>query len=92
MSLQVIRREVGVMLCQAKVKIDEARTAMARGTDRERVDAAGELTLLAWQRATLEQRLAEIDAHANAPDTMAQWFAEEIFNLKLRLMSWIGHA
>ena len=80
------------MLTQVNLKISDAKALLERGTDREKVDAAGELSLLAQQFATLEKRLAAIDARADASGAVSQWFAEEIFNLNLRLESWITHA
>jgi len=80
-----------MLLAQAKLKIADAQTLLANGADRERVDAAGELSLLARQRDVLQQRLAEIDRRPDAPETVYQWLKEELFNLRLGIESWIAH-
>ncbi len=91
MSMQVVRHEVEMMLAQAKLKILDAETALVSGTDREKVDAAGELSFLKRQRETLQERLAEIETRSDAPETLYQWVKEEVFNLNLRLESWLAH-
>jgi hypothetical protein len=91
MSMQVIRHEVVMMLSQANMKISEAEQIIAAGSDRERIDAAGELFFLKRQKETLQQRLAEIETRADAPTTLYEWIKEEVFNLNLRLESWIAH-
>jgi len=35
--------------------------------------------------------MAEIDAHPDASETLYEWVKEELFNLNLRLDSWIAH-
>jgi hypothetical protein len=89
--MQVVRHEVEMMLAQANLKIFDARSIFAKGTDREKVDAAGELTFLEMQRQTLQDRMAEIDKQPDAPETLYEWMKEEVFNLNLRLDSWIAH-
>ena len=89
--MQLIRHEVIMMLSQANLKILEEEQKIAAGSDRERVTAAGELLFLKRQRQTLEQRLAEIEARPKAPETLYQWVKEEVFNLNMRLESWIAH-
>ena len=91
MSMQVVRHEVEMMLAQANLKISDARAMLATGTDREKVDAAGELSFLEVQKQTLQDRMAEIDAHPDASETLYEWVKEEVFNLNLRLDSWIAH-
>ena len=91
MSMQVIRHEVGMMLAEANLKIADATSLHANGTDREKVDAAGELTFLTRQRGMLHRRLAELDQHPHAPETVYQWVKEEVFNLNFHLESWIAH-
>jgi hypothetical protein len=92
MSMEVVRHEVGMMRARVNRKISDAIAQLEHGTDREKVDAAGELGLLARHRAALDKRILEIDAHGDAGDSVSQWFIEEIFNLNLLLESWIAHA
>ena len=92
MSMQIVRHEVEMMLAQAKLRISDAEAALADGTDREKVDAAGELSFLKRQRETLNERLAEIETRPDAPETLYEWVKEEVFNLNLRLESWLAHS
>jgi hypothetical protein len=91
MSLPLIRHEVSMMLSQSNEHIAEAEAKLATGGFREKVGAAGELSFLKRQKATVEQRLNEIDAQPDATETLLQWVKEEVFNLNLRLASWIAH-
>ena len=91
MPLSVIRREVAAMLRQANEHIAEAEAKFASGDMREKVDAAGELSFLKRQKATVEERLREIDAQPQATETLFQWVKEEVFNLNVRLQDWITH-
>jgi hypothetical protein len=86
-----VHHEVSLMLAQVNLKISDEKARLEQGTDREKVDAAGELHLLANQRARLEKRLAEISACGDSPETLSQWFAEEVFSLSMQLESWITH-
>jgi len=81
-----------MMLTQVNLRTSDAKALLERGTEREKVDAAGELSLLAQKFATPEKRLAAIDARADATGAVSQWFAEEIFNLNLLPEPWITHA
>ena len=91
MSMQVIHHEVALMLSLVKIAIADAERQIAAGTDRERVHAAGELSLLRRQSEELQGRLAEIERRAGAHESVYQWLKEEVFNLSLRLESWIAH-
>jgi predicted nucleic acid-binding Zn-ribbon protein len=72
-------------------RIAEAEKALASGTRREKVDAAGELAFLRRQKATIEDRLKEIEAEPHATETLFEWVKEEAFNLNLRLQSWCAN-
>jgi hypothetical protein len=90
MSMPVIRSEVALMLADADQKFALAEADLAKGDARKKVKAAGELTFLKRQKEELEQRLKEIDASPAASETLFQWIKEEVFNLTLRLESWIA--
>lgn len=91
MALDNIRHEVSMMLAEVNLRLAEAEDRLAKGTLRERVDAAGELTFLRSQKEMIETRMKVIDsAPADATETPLRWLKEEIFNLKLRLDAWIA--
>jgi hypothetical protein len=92
MSMPLIKAEVATMLSQVNEQITNAEAKLADGSDRQKVDAVGELTVLKHQKETVEGRLREIQARPDATETMFQWIKEEVFNLKLRLEIWIGGA
>jgi len=93
LALTLIRHEVAEMLADVNQRLKEAEHRLAEGAYRERVDAAGEASLLRRYKEMLRTRLSEIDAApANASETLSRWVSEEIFNLRLRLQTWIaGH-
>lgn len=91
MALDNIRHEVGMMLAEVNQKLADAERQLSRGTPREKVNAAGELSFLRRQKETIEDRVKEIDAAPEgASETLFRWVKEEVFNLKLRSESWIA--
>ena len=91
MALTIIRHEVAEMLADVRQRLKEAEHRLAEGVYRQRVDAAGEVSLLRRHEAVLTDRLGEIDAApASATESLFRWFAEEIFNLRLCLQTWIS--
>ena len=91
MALDNIRHEVGMMLADVNEKLAEAEIQLSRGSPIEKVKAAGELSFLRRQREMIEDRVKEIDAAPEgASETLFRWVKEEVFNLKLRLESWIA--
>jgi len=89
--LDNIRHEVGMMLADVNEKLAEAEIQLSRGSPIEKVKAAGELSFLRRQREMIEDRVKEIDAAPEgASETLFRWVKEEVFNLKLRLESWIA--
>ena len=93
MALTIIRHEVAEMLADVRQRLREAEHRLAQGVYRERVDAAGEVSLLRRHEAVLTDRLGEIDAAPpGASESLFRWVSEEIFNLRLCLQTWIaGH-
>jgi hypothetical protein len=91
MSLSTIKREVSLMLNQADHRLAEAEAKLEAGKDQEKVTAAGEIAFLRRQKDDLQARLAEIDAHSQAPEALFQWLREEVFNLTERLDDWVAH-
>jgi len=91
LALDNIRHEVVMMLAEVNERLAEAERQLAKGTYREKVNAAGELSFLRRQREMVEDRMKEVDAApAGAPETLFRWVKEEVFNLKLRLESWLA--
>lgn len=90
MPMSAIRDEVAMMLAEADKKIAKAEAQLAAGGPRRKVEAAGQLAFLKRQRQTLADRLAAVEAEPDAPETLFQWIKEEVFNLTLRLETWIG--
>jgi hypothetical protein len=89
--LDNIRKEVGMMLDDVNARLAEAEHLSAQGTLAQKVDAAGELSFLRGQKDMIVARMKVLDgASANAAETPLRWLKEEIFNLKLRLESWIA--
>ncbi|HEV2362602.1 MAG TPA: hypothetical protein VGS12_00210 [Caulobacteraceae bacterium] len=91
MSMPHIRYEVAMMLAEVGCELAEAEHRLATGAARDRVAAAGAFVLLKRQKALIEARLAEIDAHPAATETFLAWFKEELFNFKVRLEGGFGH-
>ena len=90
MALDNIRHEVGMMLADVNERLAAAERQLSRGTPSEKVRAAGELSFLRRQRETIEDRVKEIDgAPEGSSETLFRWIEEELFNLNLRLESWI---
>jgi hypothetical protein len=80
-----------MMLSDVNARLAEAEGQLAKGTFRQKVDAAGELSFLRGQKEMIEARMKVINsAPANATETPLRWLKEEVFNLKLRLESWIA--
>ncbi|MBV9994277.1 MAG: hypothetical protein JO127_03595 [Caulobacteraceae bacterium] len=92
MALESARREVVLELALTHEHIREARSALAEGAYREKVQAAGELALLRRQLAMLQSRLAEIDLGEATHRTRFGWFRQVWFNLRLHFEDWIAHA
>ncbi|HWA63216.1 MAG TPA: hypothetical protein VG939_17695 [Caulobacteraceae bacterium] len=90
MTMQQIGREVAMMLDQVDQRIAEAEAKLAKGADRQKVEAAGELAFLKRQQASLKHRLDEIRAHPDSPQTLFQWLREEVLNLTMRLDGWVA--
>jgi len=91
LALDNIRHEVGMMLADVNERLAEAERQLSRGTPSEKVNAAGELSFLQRQKETIEDRVKEIDAASEgASETLFRWVKEEVFNLKLRVESWIA--
>ena len=91
MALDNIRHEVGMMLAEVNEKLAESERQLSQGTPSEMVNAAGELSFLRRQKETIEDRVKEIDAAPDgASETLFRWVKEEVFNLKLRLESWVA--
>lgn len=91
MALDNIRHEVSMMLSDVNLRLAEAHELLAKGTLRQKVDAAGELSFLRSQKEMIETRMKVIDsAPADAAETPLRWLKEEVFNLKLRLDAWIA--
>ena len=89
MALDHIRHEVSMMLSDVDRQLAEAEQRLAKGTFRQKVDAAGELAFLRGQKEMIETRLKHVDAApAAAAETPMRWLKEEVFNLKLRLADW----
>jgi hypothetical protein len=90
LALDNIRHEVSMMLSDVNLRLAEAEDHLAKGTFRQKVDAAGELTFLRSQKEMIEARMKVIDAApAGAAETPLRWLKEEVFNLKLRLDAWV---
>jgi hypothetical protein len=90
MSIETIKAEVRGLLAQANLKFRDAERLVAGGTDRERVDAAGQLVFLKRHKHELEARMRELD---NVPEgvasTVFQWFKEDWVILLQRLEMWM---
>jgi hypothetical protein len=91
-SLDNIKREVGMMAADVDFRMAEAQRSYVHGDDRAKVAAAGDLVWLKAQKAMLDVRMRELAA---MPETAAedawQWLKEQWFNLMLRLDSWLAH-
>ncbi|QUD89530.1 hypothetical protein [Phenylobacterium montanum] len=90
--MPAIRRDVALMLAQADIQLADAEAKLFRGSDREKMQAAGKLAFLKRQKEMLERRIEEIDRHPEASETLFQWIKEESFALSVRLESWIANA
>jgi len=91
MALEHIRHEVSEMLSDVNLQLADAERRLSNGTLSQKVDAAGELAFLRTQKDMVETRLKQLDAvPASASETPLRWLKEEVFNLKLRLESWIA--
>jgi hypothetical protein len=89
LALDHIRHEVSMMLSDVEGQLTEAAQRLAKGTLRQKVDAAGELAFLRRQKEMIETRLKQVDAAPPAAtETPMRWLKEEVFNLKLRLADW----
>ncbi|HXQ16676.1 MAG TPA: hypothetical protein VN814_18845 [Caulobacteraceae bacterium] len=91
MALADIRHDVVHALANTHDAQHDARAALDRGEDAEKVAAAGELNFLERQDARLRRRLAEIDRGAAERRTAFAWFRQEWFNLMLQMENWIAH-
>ena len=90
-ALDNIRHEVGMMLADVNERLAKAERQLSRGTPSAKVNAAGELSFLRRQKETIDDRMKEIDAAPEgASETLFRWIKEEVFNLNLRLESWIA--
>lgn len=90
MALDHIRHEASMMLSDVNARLADAEGQLAKGTFRQKVNAAGELSFLRGQKEMIEARMKVIDtAPADEAETPLRWLKEEVFNLKLRLNSWI---
>ena len=91
MALDHIRHEVSMMLSDVDERLAEAEGRLAKGTLSQKVDAAGDLTFLRGQKEMIGARLKRVDAApTTAAETPLRWLKEEVFNLKLRLESWMA--
>jgi hypothetical protein len=86
MSVEPITSEVQQLLAKADEALRRAQKAHARGTDAEKVAAAGQLVFLQRQKQDLEARMAELErSHGGGGATTAQWFKEDWMLLMQRL-------
>ena len=91
MSMPLIRRDVGQMLAQTNIEIADAEIVLRDGPDLAKARAAGRLAMLYRHREELERRVAEIDQHPEASETVFQWIKEEVFSLSIGIERWIAH-
>jgi predicted nucleic acid-binding Zn-ribbon protein len=91
MALADIRNQVRLALAQTRERQREARAMLAAGTDEEKVEAAGELDILARQRAMLEARMREVDRRIVERRTLFSWYRQTWFSLMFYFESWIAH-
>ena len=89
MSVEPIKTEVQQLLAQADEKVRRAEALHLDGTDREKVEAAGQLVTLRRQKAELESRLAEIEGSNGGGSTAHQWLKEDWMLLMNRLDNFI---
>lgn len=86
MSVEPIKTEVRRLLAMADEKLKRARQLHARGSDAQKVQAAGQLIFLERQKQALEARMAELDhADQKGPATTVQWLKEDWMLLMQRL-------
>ena len=90
MSVEPIKTEVQQLLAQADEKVRRAEALHLDGTDRQKVEAAGQLVTLRRQKAELESRLAEIEGSGGGGGATAhQWLKEDWMLLMNRLDDFI---
>ena len=90
MSVEPIKTEVQQLLAQADEKVRRAEALHLAGSDREKVEAAGQLVTLRRQKAELETRLAELEhAPGGGGSTARQWLKEDWMLLMQRLDAFI---
>ena len=86
MSVDPIKTEVQGLLAQADEKLRRAQTLHARGSDAQKVKAAGQLVFLQRQKQALEARMSELEHSGDGGGaTTAQWFKEDWMLLMQRL-------
>jgi hypothetical protein len=86
MSVEPIKTEVRGLLAKADEKLSRARQEHAKGSDAEKVEAAGQLIFLERQKQALEARMAELEhAGEGGGATTAQWLKEDWMLLMQRL-------
>ncbi len=90
MPMPLIRRDVAQILAQTTIEIADAEIVLRDGPDLEKARAAGRLALLYRHREELLRRMAEIDQHPEASESLFQWIKEEAFSLSLGIERWIA--
>lgn len=90
MSTPMIRKEAQGLLEDVESRMRAAEDRLAKGSDVEKIEAAGDLAFLRGQKQSLDQRLAAIDARPQTSETAYAWLKEEVFNLGLRLQDVLG--
>ena len=91
MSLEPIRHEVIIAIAQTNEAIRDAQHALTWGSDREKVDAAGELDFLRRHKALMELRLREIEWRMGGNRSVLSTIRQAWFNFMIGFESWIAH-
>ena len=89
MPMPHIRHEIQTMLFQVEERIADAEHALASGDDRDKVKAAGDLTILRRRRALIASRLRAVDGAISQSESFTNLIKEEWFNLSLRLRQFL---
>ena len=86
MTIDPIKMELIHVLADIKERIREFEAARSCGTDRQRIEAAGELQYLRHQRQVLEARLEELGRFSGGRlATLVEWLKEEWLSLSRSL-------
>ena len=90
MALDHIKHDVAMMLAATNEHVREAEGKLTRGSEAQKVKAAGELNFLMRQKRALEERMAELEASPEGvSETVLEWIKQEWFNLKQRFEEWV---